>query len=106
MLTVSPDCFIPQPKVGSAVIRLTRFLKPPVSVRDEAFLFQVIRASFLQRRKTLTNSLRQIASLSDRREDILAALTAMGLSPTIRGEALTLSQFAELSDRLSDESQA
>lgn len=94
---VPPNCFMPRPNVGSAVIRLTRYNQPPVSVDDEAFMFRVIRASFNQRRKTLVNGL-QSGSLGVTKEDIQDAIAQMELSPTIRGEALTLEQFAQLSN--------
>ena len=97
---VPPNCFIPRPSVGSAVIRLTRYEEPPVQAEDEAFLFDVIRASFNQRRKTLVNGLSNAQNLSLTKEQIAAALEVMGLSPTVRGETLTLAQFARLSDLL------
>ncbi len=97
---VPPNCFIPRPSVASAVIRLTRYEEPPVQVRDEAFLFALIRASFNQRRKTLANGLSNAQNLSLTREQVTEALESMGLSPTVRGEALTLSQFAALSELL------
>ncbi len=99
---VPPNCFIPRPNVGSAVIRLTRYEQPPVMVRDEKKMFALIRASFNQRRKTLVNGLTNAAGLQVSKEEILAALEQMNLSPTIRGEALTLEQFAELSNHLSE----
>lgn len=97
---VPPNCFIPRPNVGSAVIRLTRYEEYPVTVRDENFLFALIRASFNQRRKTLANSLANAQSLSLTREQVAAALEKMQLSHTVRGEALTLEQFAALADLL------
>lgn len=97
---VPPNCFMPRPNVGSAVIRLTRHDKPPVLVRDEAFLFRLIRASFNQRRKTLINGLSNAGIAGVTKESVGTALEEMGLSQTIRGEALTLEQFAMLSDRL------
>lgn len=97
---VPPNCFIPRPNVGSAVIRLTRYEEYPVAVRDENFLFALIRASFNQRRKTLANSLANAQSLSLTREQVAAALEKMQLSPTVRGETLTLEQFAALADLL------
>lgn len=97
---VPPNCFIPRPGVASAVIRLTRYEEPPVQVTDEAFLFALIRASFNQRRKTLANGLSNARNLSLTREQVTEALEGMGLSPTVRGEALTLSQFAALSEML------
>lgn len=98
---VPPNCFIPRPKVGSAVIRLTRYEKPPVEVKDPAFMFRLIRASFNQRRKTLQNGLYNAADLTLSKEQIVAALREMGLSETVRGETLTLEEFARLSDLLS-----
>lgn len=97
---VPPNCFIPRPNVGSAVIRLTRWDKPPVLVRDEKFMFALIRASFNQRRKTLQNSLVN-GSVGVTKEQVVNALEQMGLSATIRGEALTLEQFAGLADLFS-----
>ena len=98
---VPPNCFMPRPAVGSAVIRLTRREAPPVEVRDEKYMFRLIRASFNERRKTLVNSLRNESSLGLDREKIEAALSEMGLSATVRGETLNLEQFARLSDLLS-----
>ncbi len=97
---VPPNCFIPRPKVGSAVIRLTRYGKPPVKVRDEKGMFALIRASFNQRRKTLVNGLKNSSELSFEKEEIAAALQRIGLNEQVRGEALTLEQFAALSDAL------
>ena len=97
---VPPTCFMPQPKVGSAVIKLVRHEKVPVEVQDERFMFSLIRASFNQRRKTLVNGLQNSKELNLKKEDILFALEKMNLSPTIRGEALTLEQFALLSNLL------
>ena len=99
---VPPNCFMPRPNVGSAVIRLTRYDKPPVDVKDEKYMFSIIRASFNQRRKTLINGLLNSGNLGVTKEDILEVLEEMGLSVTIRGEALTLEQFAEFSNRLSE----
>lgn len=96
---VPPNCFIPRPNVGSAVIRLNRWQTPPVSVKDERFLFSLIRASFNQRRKTLQNSLVN-GGVPVTKERIVAALEQLSLSPSVRGEALTLEQFAALSDIL------
>ncbi len=95
---VPPNCFIPRPNVGSAVIRLTRHEKPIVQVEDERKMFSVIRASFGQRRKTLVNSLSNAPELGISRDQAAAALEKMGLPLMIRGEALTLEQFAELSN--------
>ena len=97
---VPPNCFIPRPNVGSAVIRLTRYEELPVKVKDEKRMFALIRASFNQRRKTLVNGLGNAANLQITKEQAAQALEQMGLSPTVRGEALTLMEFAELSDRL------
>ena len=97
---VPPNCFIPRPNVGSAVIRLTRYEEPPVQVKDEKKMFALIRASFNQRRKTLVNGLGNAGLPGITKESASAALTQMGLSPTVRGEALTLEQFARLSDLL------
>ena len=97
---VSPACFIPKPNVGSAVIRLDRYEKPPVEAEDEAFLFAVIRAAFNQRRKTLVNGLSNAKELGVSRQQAEEALTELGLSKTIRGEALTLREFALLSNIL------
>lgn len=96
---VPPNCFIPRPNVGSAVIRLTRWDNPPIQVKDEKFMFSLIRASFNQRRKTLQNSLVN-GGVGVTKEQIVDALEQMELSATIRGEALTLEQFAKLSDLL------
>ena len=97
---VPPNCFIPRPNVGSAVIRLTRYEEPPVQVKDEKKMFALIRASFNQRRKTLVNGLGNAGLPGITKESAAAALAQMGLSPTVRGEALTLEQFARLSDLL------
>ena len=97
---VPPNCFIPRPNVGSAVIRLTRHEVPPVQVKDEAYMFALIRASFNQRRKTLLNGLTNAGNLGVTKEQITDALEQMGLTATIRGEALTLEQFGELSNLL------
>lgn len=97
---VPPNCFMPRPNVGSAVIRLTLHEEPPVKVKNESFMFALIRASFNQRRKTLVNGLTNAAELNLSKEEVQAGLEQMGLSATIRGEALTLEQFAELSNLL------
>ena len=96
---VPPNCFMPRPNVSSSVIRLTRYEKPPVSVTNEKFLFSLIRATFNQRRKTFVNSLK-IGGIPVTKEAILSTLAEMQLSPTIRGEALNLAQFAEFSNRI------
>ena len=98
---VPPNCFMPRPSVGSAVIRLTRHEKPPVEVADEKLMFRLIRASFNQRRKTLVNGLKNASDLSFSKEQIEAAIEAIGQPLTIRGEALTLEQFAALSNQFS-----
>lgn len=97
---VPPNCFIPRPGVGSAVIRLKRRPEPPVAVRDEKLLFALIRASFNQRRKTLVNGLKNSADLSFDKETITEAVQKAGLPENVRGEALTLEQFAALADAL------
>lgn len=99
---VPPNCFIPRPNVGSAVIRLTRYGQPPVAVEDERLLFSLIRASFNQRRKTLVNGLTNAAELNFAKEQIQTALERLGLNPSIRGEALTLAEFARLSNCLKE----
>ncbi|MDO4556164.1 MAG: 16S rRNA (adenine(1518)-N(6)/adenine(1519)-N(6))-dimethyltransferase RsmA [Lachnospiraceae bacterium] len=101
---VPPNCFMPRPKVGSAVIRLTRHEEQPVVVKNERFLFQLIRASFNQRRKTLQNALHNMGELELSKEQIADALRKMGLSESVRGEKLTLEEFAQLSDLLLKES--
>ena len=97
---VPPNCFIPRPAVGSAVIRLTRYQEKPVKVNDASFMFKIIRASFNQRRKTLQNGLYNSSELRIPKEKTVAALEEMGLTPTIRGEILSLEEFAQLSDIL------
>lgn len=97
---VPPNCFIPRPAVGSAVIRLTRYQEKPVKVNDATFMFKIIRASFNQRRKTLQNGLYNSSELRIPKEKTVAALEEMGLTPTIRGEKLSLEEFARLSDIL------
>ena len=99
---VPPNCFIPRPNVGSAVIRLTRHKEMPVEVKDPALMFKIIRASFNQRRKTLQNGLGNAPELPYTKEQIAAAIAEMGLTPTIRGEALSRAQFAQLSDILGE----
>lgn len=99
---VPPNCFVPRPKVGSAVIRLTRHDTPPVQVKDEGLMFEIIRASFNQRRKTLANGLNNSSRLSYPKEVIAEAVEKLGKGPSIRGEALTLEEFARLSDILSE----
>lgn len=97
---VPPNCFIPRPNVGSAVIRLSRYEEPPVHVQDEARFFSLIRAAFNQRRKTLVNALSNAPELGVTKERAAEALQRMELSLTIRGEALTLEQFAQLAKEL------
>lgn len=99
---VPPNCFMPRPNVGSAVIRLTRFEETPVKVTDEALLFRLIRASFNQRRKTLQNGLVNSPELHFSKEQVAAAIETLGVSPSVRGEALTLEQFAALCNALSE----
>lgn len=97
---VPASCFMPRPSVDSAVIRLVCYEKPPVVAADEEWLFAVIRASFNQRRKTLANGLANAGGIGVGRQQVEEALTGMGLSASVRGETLTLRQFAELSNRL------
>lgn len=97
---VPPNCFMPRPKVGSAVIRLTRHTEAPVKTVDEKLMFRLIRASFNQRRKTLVNSLRNSSELSFGKEEIQEAIAACGFSEGVRGEALTLADFAALTNAL------
>ena len=97
---VPPNCFIPRPKVGSAVICLSVYSEPQVKVEDEELMFKLIRAAFNQRRKTLTNSISNADSLDFTKQETASALAEMGLAENIRGEALTLEQFARLSDLL------
>ena len=97
---VPPNCFIPRPNVGSAVIRLTRYQEPPVKVKDEKLLFALIRASFNQRRKTLINGLKNAPELPYGKDELAGALEKAGLPENIRGEALTLEQFGRLADAL------
>ena len=99
---VPPNCFMPRPKVGSAVIRLERYEEPPVKVKDEKLMFRIIRASFNQRRKTLANGLKNSAELDYTKEEIEAAIEALERGASIRGEALTLEEFAKLADFLYD----
>lgn len=99
---VPPNCFMPRPKVGSAVIRLKRHEKPPVEVQDEHLMFAIIRASFNQRRKTLANGLKNAENLGLSKEQIAQAIEELGKGPSIRGEALTLEEFAKLSNSVSN----
>ncbi len=97
---VPPNCFIPRPNVGSAVIRLTRYQEPPVQVKDPKLMFKLIRASFNQRRKTLQNGLNNSPEISFSKEEITKAIESLGVSPSVRGEALNLEQFAQLANYL------
>lgn len=99
---VPPNCFMPRPKVGSAVIRLTRHEKPPVEVADEKLMFRLIRASFNQRRKTLANGLNNSPELSYSKEEIQQTIEKCGFKAGIRGEALTLKDFAKLANAFSE----
>lgn len=98
---VPPNCFMPRPKVGSAVIRLERYEEPPVQVADEKLMFRIIRASFNQRRKTLVNGLKNSPEIQFSKEEIEAAIETLGKGASVRGEALTLEEFARLSNILS-----
>ena len=100
---VPPNCFMPRPKVGSAVIKLTRYEKPPVEVHDERLMFRLIRASFNQRRKTLVNGIKNSGDFSLGKEEIENIFEKCGLPLNIRGEALTLEQFAMLANCISEE---
>ena len=97
---VPPNCFIPRPAVGSAVIRLKKLQQPSAAVKDAGLMFKLIRASFNQRRKTLLNGLSNAAELAFSKEEIAAAIEACGLEPAVRGETLSLEQFARLADAL------
>lgn len=97
---VPPNCFMPRPTVGSSVVRLKRFTKPPVEVKNEKFMFSLIRAAFNQRRKMLVNALAGAGEGPFSKEQAEAALESMGISAQIRGEKLSLAEFAELADRL------
>ena len=103
VLTVPPSCFMPRPNVGSAVIRLVRHGNPPVNVKDEKLMFRIIRASFNQRRKTLVNGLSNSGEISIPKDVISRSVEKLGRGASIRGEALTLEEFAKLSDRIYDE---
>ena len=100
---VPPNCFIPRPGVGSAVIRLTRYEEPPVTVKNESLMFKLIRASFNQRRKTLQNGIANSPELPYSKAQVEKALEKMGLAANVRGESLTLAEFAKLSDIISEE---
>ncbi|MCI8893303.1 MAG: 16S rRNA (adenine(1518)-N(6)/adenine(1519)-N(6))-dimethyltransferase RsmA [Lachnospiraceae bacterium] len=97
---VPPNCFMPRPKVGSAVIRLTRHEQPPVQVEDEGLMFRLIRASFNQRRKTLANGLANAPELGLSKEQVTEAILELGMGAGIRGESLHLEQFAQLSNMI------
>lgn len=97
---VPANCFMPRPNVGSAVIRLTLHEKPSVQVKDEKFMFTLIRASFNQRRKTLVNGIGNAPETGCTKEQVAEALARLNMSATIRGEALTLPEFAALADAL------
>lgn len=99
---VPPNCFMPRPSVGSAVIRLTRHKEMPVQVKDEKLMFQLIRASFNQRRKTLANGLKNSPELQFSKEEIETAIASLGKGPSVRGEALTLEEFAKLANSFTD----
>ena len=101
--TVPPNCFMPRPAVGSAVIRLTRHKKPPVEVMDEKLMFRLIRASFNQRRKTLANGLKNSGELNLSKEVITAAIEKLGKGSSVRGEALDLEEFARLTNIIKEE---
>ena len=98
VVNVPPSCFMPQPKVGSAVIKLTRHEKPPVDVDDEKLMFKLIRASFNQRRNTLENGLNNFGGFNLSKEMIQESIEELGVPVNVRGEALSLEQFAKLSN--------
>ena len=95
---VPPNCFMPRPNVGSAVIRLEKYKEPPVTVQDEKQMFRLIRAAFNQRRKTLVNALSNASEIQIEKEQIKEVVKQLGRGENIRGEALTLAEFAKLSD--------
>lgn len=97
---VPPNCFMPRPKVGSAVICLTRYQKPPIQVEDEKLMFRIIRASFNQRRKTLVNGMKNSPELDYTKEQIEGAILSTGQKVNVRGEALTLEEFAQIANYL------
>ena len=97
---VPPNCFMPRPNVGSAVIRLTKYDKPPVFVENEEFMFSLIRATFNQRRKTLVNAIGNAPNLNISKETVTEVLSEMGESATVRGETFTLEKFAEFSNKI------
>ncbi len=98
---VPPNCFMPRPNVGSAVIRLTKYEEPPVFVENEEFMFSLIRATFNQRRKTLVNAIGNAPNLNITKEQVAEVLSEMGESATVRGETFTLEKFAEFANKLS-----
>ena len=98
---VPPNCFMPRPNVGSAVIRLTLHENPPITVKDENLMFRIIRASFNQRRKTLLNGLNNSPEIAATKEQIQAAFEKLGFPVNVRGETLTLKEFAALADEFS-----
>lgn len=99
---VPPNCFMPRPNVGSAVIRLTRHEVPPVQVDNEKLMFQIIRASFNQRRKTLVNGLNNSPEITITKEQITEAVESLGKGAGVRGEALTLEEFAGLANKINE----
>ena len=99
---VPPNCFMPRPNVGSAVIRLTRYTDYPVKVSDERLMFRIIRAAFNQRRKTLQNSINNSPELSIGKDDVAAVLKKMGLAASVRGEAMSLEQFAQFTELIKE----
>ena len=99
---VPPNCFMPRPNVGSAVIRLTSHREPPVKVTDEKLMFKIIRASFNQRRKTLANGLNNSTEIHLPKDVIIGAIEKLGKGASVRGEALTLDEFANLSNIISE----
>ena len=101
---VPPNCFMPRPNVGSAVIRLTKYEEPPVFVENEEFMFSLIRATFNQRRKTLVNAIGNAPNLNISKEMVAEVLAEMGESATVRGETFTLEKFAEFTNKISKKS--
>ena len=99
---VPPNCFMPRPKVGSAVIRLTKYKDAPIKVTNEKLLFQLIRASFNQRRKTLLNGLNNSPEIAATKEQIQTAFEKLGFPANVRGETLTLKEFAALADEFAE----
>ena len=102
VMVVPPSCFMPRPNVSSSVIRLERYVEPPVQVSNEKLMFQIIRASFNQRRKTLANGLSNGLNLAISKEELMNIFLELGWKENIRGEALTLEQFAQLSNSISN----